>query len=256
MSCHLFTKAFFLSAALLPACAALGADSFDDLLKKGDAFDRKFQATEALVYYLPAEKMQPKNVRLLVRLARQYRHLMSDATTRESKLRLGHTAQDYSQRTAALAPGDAEAQLQVAITLGKMLPILPTKEQVDASPRIKDSVDKTLRLDPRNDTAWHILGRWNRVLADISSVKRALAGMIYGSLPKGSNEEAERDLQKAITLNPNRLMHYIELGRVYAQMGRKDDARRFIEKGLAMPELEKDDPETKERGREALSKLR
>jgi len=256
MSCHFFTKAFFLSAALLPACAALGADSFDDLLKKGDAFDRKFQATEALVYYLPAEKMQPKNVRLLVRLARQYRHLMTDATTRESKLRLGHTAQDYSQRTAALAPGDAEAQIQVAITLGKMLPILPTKEQVDASPRIKDSVDKTLRLDPRNDTAWHILGRWNRVLADISSVKRALAGMIYGSLPKGSNEEAERDLQKAITLNPNRLMHYIELGRVYAQMGRKDDARRFIEKGLAMPELEKDDPETKERGREALSKLR
>jgi Flp pilus assembly protein TadD len=79
--------------------------------------------------------------------------------------------------------------------------------------------------------------------------------MMYGSLPKGSNEEAERDMKKAIALNPNRLMHYIELGRIYAQMGRKDDARQFINKGLAMPDAEKDDPETKERGRETLQKL-
>jgi hypothetical protein len=38
-------------------------------------------------------------------------------------------------------------------------------------------------------------------------------------------------------------------------MGRTDDARRFINKGLAMPNSEKDDPETKERGRETLAKL-
>lgn len=89
----------------------------------------------------------------------------------------------------------------------------------------------------------------------MSLVKRYLAEMIYGSLPKGSNEEAEHAMRKAIELNPNRLMHYIELGRIYAQMGRKDDARQFINKGLAMPDSEKDDPETKQRGRETLQKL-
>jgi Flp pilus assembly protein TadD len=82
-----------------------------------------------------------------------------------------------------------------------------------------------------------------------------MAGLLYGNLPKGSIDEAERDMKKAIELNPNRLMHYIELGRIYAQMGRADDARRFINKGLAMPDREKDDPETKERGRETLAKL-
>jgi Flp pilus assembly protein TadD len=79
--------------------------------------------------------------------------------------------------------------------------------------------------------------------------------VLYGGLPEGSNEEAERDMKKALELNPNRLMHYIELGRIYAQMGRKDDARQFINKGLAMPDTEKDDPETKRRGRETLQKL-
>mgnify|MGYP003694409427 CR=1 FL=1 len=51
-------------------------------------------------------------------------------------------------------------------------------------------------------------------------------------------------------------MHYVELGRAYAQMGRTVEARRFIEKGLAMPNVEKDDPETKRRGRETLANLR
>ena len=62
-------------------------------------------------------------------------------------------------------------------------------------------------------------------------------------------------MKKAIALNPKRLMHYIELGRIYAQMGKKEEARQFINKGLAMPDTEKDDPETKQRGRETLAKL-
>ena len=36
-------------------------------------------------------------------------------------------------------------------------------------------------------------------------------------------------------------------------MGRADDARRFIAKGLAMQNTEKDDPETKREGRELLA---
>jgi hypothetical protein len=38
-------------------------------------------------------------------------------------------------------------------------------------------------------------------------------------------------------------------------MGRTDDARNFIKKGLAVQETEKDDPETKREGQEVLAKL-
>ena len=195
-------------------------------------------------------------MRLLVRIARQYRHLMADATTREEKLRLGSIALDYAQRAAALAPNDAEAQLSIAISYGKMLPFMGIKEQMEASRRIKDTVDKAIKLDPRNDLAWHVLGRWHRVLSDVNTLKRGLGSLIYGKLPQTTTEEAVKCFEKAIEINPNRLMHYVELGRAYAQMGRTVEARRFIEKGLAMPNVEKDDPETKRRGRETLAKLR
>ena len=62
-------------------------------------------------------------------------------------------------------------------------------------------------------------------------------------------------LEKAVELNPDSLIHYIELGRTYAQMGQTADARKFIEKGLAMPDVGKDDPEMKRMGRETLKDL-
>jgi tetratricopeptide (TPR) repeat protein len=231
------------------------AESFDDLLKEAKAFEKEFQAEDALPLYLAAEKLAPKNPELLVRIARQYRYLMTDASDTPEKLRLGRMALEYSTRAAACGPKNCDAQLAPAITLGKMLPYLPTKQQVAASPQIKESVDKALALDSHNDTAWHVLGRWNRVLAEVSSAKRFVAGLVYGQLPKGSIEEAEQDMKRAIAINPHRLMHYIELGRIYAEMGRKQEAREFINKGLAMPDTEKDDPETKQRGRETLAKL-
>ena len=225
------------------------------LIEKGGRFDEQLKEKEALECYLPANRLEPNNVDLLVRIARQYRHLMSDTTSKMEKLRLGNISLQYAQRAAALAPNDSEAQLSPAISYGKMLPYMTSKDQVAASPLIKAAVDRTLQLDPRNDTAWHILGRWNRVLANVNVVKRLLAKAVYGDLPVTTNEEAEKCLRKAIAINPNRLIHYIELGRIYAEMGRKEEARANILKGLSMPNKEKDDPEMKDIGRETLKKL-
>jgi hypothetical protein len=72
-------------------------------------------------------------------------------------------------------------------------------------------------------------------------------------LPPSSTVRCRRD--RTIEINPNRLMHYIELGLTYAQMGKGSDARDQIAKGLAMPNVDNDDPEIKRRGRDALAHL-
>ena len=255
MSFRFCVKELAVTAMLFAVCTSARAEPPDDLVRKGDVFDAKLQATEALEFYLPAEKLEPTNVRILVRIARQYRYLMADALTREEKLRLGNIALKYAQRAATLAPDDAEAQLSIAISYGKMLPLIGIREQIEASRQIKKTVDKAIKLDPNNDLAWHVLGRWNRVLSEVSTFKRSVASLVYSKLPQPTTEEAVSCFQKAIEINPNRLMHYVELGRAYAQMGRTAEARRFIEKGLAMPDVGKDDPETRRRGQETLAKL-
>jgi tetratricopeptide (TPR) repeat protein len=244
------------TAGLFLAGKGRASESADELIQKGDVYYARLQPSEALKFYLPAEKLDPNNAHLLVSIARQYRHLMSEASSKEQKLQLGNTAVDYAQRAVAIAPGDPETQLAVAISYGKLLPLLGTKDQIADSRLIKTAVDKVIALDSNNDLAWQVLGRWYLALADVNAVKRALAQVVYGKLPTAKYEDAVRCFEKAIELNPNRLMHYIELGRAYVQMGKSEEARKLINKGLAMPNTEKDDPEMKDVGRQLLAKLR
>src|SRR5882672_7252247 len=170
-------KALALALTLiLPlASTAVGAESAEELIQKGDVFYAKLQAAEALKFYLPAEKLDPENVRLLVRISREYRHLMSDATEARVKLLLGNTAVAHAQRAVILAPNDPETHLALAISYGKMLPLEGTKQQIAHSCLIKIAVDKVIALNPTNDLAWQVLGRWYRGLAEVGTVKRALA---------------------------------------------------------------------------------
>src|SRR5678809_974812 len=89
-----------LALVLALASTAMGAECAEELIQKGDVFYAKLQAAQALEFYLPAEKLDSNNVRLLVRIAREYRHLMSDATDASEKLQLGQTAVCYAQRAA------------------------------------------------------------------------------------------------------------------------------------------------------------
>jgi tetratricopeptide (TPR) repeat protein len=181
---------------------------------------------------------------------------MSDATKPVEKLRLGAIAVEYARRAAALAPSDPEAQLAVAISYGRMQPLQGSGDRIASACIIKAAAEKAIKLDPRSDLGWHLLGRWNFGYAEIGPIKRALGQVRYGKLPVTTYEEAARCFEKALALNPTRLMHYIELGRTNARLGKTAEARRLIEKGLAMRETEKDDPETKRLGRDALAKLR
>lgn len=250
-----FIQSLGFVAMVLAGTLSCTAETAGELITKGDKYDAAFEPNRALNYYLQAAELEPNNVPLLLRMARQYRYLLAQARSPAEKLKHGNTSLGYALRAAKLAPHDSEAQLSPAITYGKMLPFEGSKAQVEISPRIKAAADKAIRLDPRNDTAWHVLGRWHQVLANVGVLKRALGGIIYGKLPVTTNEAAVKCFIQAIAINPHRLRHYIELGHTYAQMGNTTEARRFLEKGLSMPDQEHDDPEVKVKGRETLSKL-
>ena len=128
-----------------------GAAPADELIAMGDTFYAKLQAAEALKYYLPAEKLEPSNARLLEHISREYRHLMIDATSAQEKLSLGSTAVNYARRAVAINPNDPEAQLAVAISYGELEPLQTNRQNFEAVRIIKDAVDKAIKLDPRND---------------------------------------------------------------------------------------------------------
>jgi tetratricopeptide (TPR) repeat protein len=245
-----------LAPLLIALCCAFPAFAgFAELVKSGDVHDARSECDAALQYYLPAEKIDPDNGALLVKISRQYALRMNDLPNKADKVASGKTALAYAERAVAAAPRDCDSHLALAICLGKLTPYIGAKEKIEASRRIKTAADQAVALDPKNDYAWHLLGRWHQSLANIGGATRMLAGAIYGGLPAASNDEAVKCFKKSISLNPKRLIHVIELGRTYAMMGRKAEAKQYLEQGLSMPEKEKDDAETKQRGRESLKEL-
>ena len=249
-------KAFLVfSSFFLPCGTGFGA-SVSELVKQGEVYDLKFNPTEALKFYLPAEQLEPKNAGILERIARQYRHQMADVPSVNEKIRLSGLAMDYAERAVALAPRDSEAHLSIAICHAKSIELYDRKGKMNALRQVKVSADQAIALNSGNHLAWYILGRWHQRVSDLGTMKRIVAEMAYGELPKATHEDAVKCFSKAISLNPARSVYYVDLGITYAAMGNREHAKTCIEKGLVLPSTGKDDSETKQRGKETLRTLR
>jgi Flp pilus assembly protein TadD len=250
---HLFAGCglwFLLTVSVLPAEAPLAA-----AIARGDEADEHLQTRESLAAYLEAEKLGGKDSALLRKIAREYSLSMVDTKSKDEQRVLGEKSLAYAQRSVATGPDDALAHLGLAICYGRLAPYLDNKTRIAYSKLVKEQADKALALDPSLDYGYHVLGAWNYELASLNPILRALAKLIYGDVPSASYDDAVKNLKKAIELEPHRVAHHVELGRTYAAMGQTELARAELNKGLALPSREKDDPGCKERAREALRKL-
>ena len=242
--------------ALLAIAASAHADSdIAQLMAEGDAYDAKLDNVHALEAYLQAEKLGASGAETLYRIARQYALRMNDTTSESAQRDLAETALTYAKRAIAADPKSAKAQLSAAVCYGRLVPYVSSKQKVEYSRLIKEHADSALQLDPTDSYAWHILGVWNYELAKMGPFMRGVVKVVYGGIPPASNEEAARLLRKAVEIAPDRVAHHVELGRTYLALGMKDQARIELQRGLALPDREKDDPVSKRRARDALAEL-
>jgi len=240
-------------ALLLPLAARAG--SVADLIKRGDALEAEGKYSAARAVFVEADAAQPNDAEILRRIAKEYSQQMVAESKSAENRTLGEKALDYAKRAKAADPRNANARLCLAISYGKVAFLESARTKVKYSRLIKEEADAAVRLDPSLDYGWHVLGRWNYELANFNAALRFLAQAIYGKFPDASNERAVECFQMAIAINPNRVIHHVELGRVYAAMGRKEEARAELKKGLSLPSREKDDDESKDRARRALADL-
>jgi len=242
-----------LIALLLPMQAR--AQSVNALIKQGDALDAKDRNAEALPIYLQADAAKPNDAEILRRIAKEYsQQMVGELQTPENRA-LGDKALAYAKRAKAADPNNADARLCLAICYGEVAFLESAATRVEYSRFIKDEAEAAVRLDPSLDYGWHVLGRWNYELANFNAALRFLAQTIYGKFPAASNERAAECFERAIAINPQRVIHHVELGRTYAAMGRTEEARAELKKGLSLPSREKDDDQSKDRARLALAAL-
>jgi tetratricopeptide (TPR) repeat protein len=245
-------KAFVL---LLFLASTLYAQGVGDLVTAGDALDEKNLNSEALPLYIKADALKPNDAEILRRISKQYAQLMLDAKSSSDRDELGRKALDAAKRAVGADPNNSQAHLALAIVYGRIALNEPARQKIEMSRLIKQEAETAARLDPKNDYAWHVLGRWNYEVANFNPVLKVLAQAIYGKLPDASNEKAVEYFKKAIALQPQRVVHHLELGRAYLALGEKQKARDEFNQGLSLPSAAKDDDVNKQQARATLKQL-
>lgn len=137
---------------------------------------------------------------------------------------------------------------------GRLALAAGTRERIERSRAVKHHADRAIELEDDIDGAYNARGQWNREVASLGFMSRAIVRTVYGGLPDASYEQAVDDFQAAIEIE-DRILHRYELARTYAIMDRPDDAREQIDILLDMPEVYYNDADLKDQARELRNDL-
>lgn len=200
----------------------------------GDAAFFRIDYPSAIAAYEQELQSHPNDAELLWRLARVF---VCEGEVKENGEgdAFFRAAESFARRCIAIDPDKPEGHTWLAATLGYLALNAGMKEQVRLTNELHSEIDKALSLNPNDAAAYSIRGSFYRALGNVSWVERQLASMFLGSLPEGGFEEGEAALKKAISLAPDVMRHHYELGALYLDWDKKDDARRVLEFAATLP---------------------
>jgi tetratricopeptide (TPR) repeat protein len=239
---------FFLTTSAALAQAQQSAFQEVDLLRAAGELEQVRGLLEA------ARQERPGDAEALWRLSRTYVDLGERAAQREQQEIFFQKGIDIAGEAVEADDGNDNAHLAYAIAAGRLGLISGTGQKVELSRVVKEHVDRALALNPHNAAAYHVRARWNYAIADLGFVAKAAARLVYGGLPVASFEQAVNDYRHATELD-NRTIHYLELGRTYLKLGRKEEARASFRSALAAPHRDPADPQHKQEVRDLLEQL-
>jgi tetratricopeptide (TPR) repeat protein len=244
------------------ACCRQDGTDIAQLHKNADRLYSQFKPREAVAELLKIFHADGNNFEALVKLARAYIDIgdllpENGANWQERKLKEYTAAQDYARKALRVDPNSTWSHFWIAAAVGSIAVVSPLSKQVDLSTEIRDEVEKSIALDPKNGSAYHVYGVWHRKVAEIGGASRMFASMLYGkSLPKGSLEKSIEYLKKAVTLNPSVIVSRLELARSYAAKSEWPAARALLKSIPELPAQFSDDAKHKQNAAQLLEEIK
>ncbi|MBE3112229.1 MAG: hypothetical protein IMZ54_01955 [Acidobacteria bacterium] len=248
--------------ALVAGLAGLGfAQTAAEHIQAGDQAYAQFDDQKALEHYSEALKLEPANYEAFWKTSRAMVDIAdvipaTDKDIKDRQMKMYTEATALAKKAVAANPNDTWGHFQLAAANGKRLLLLGKKEQIDASKAVRAEIDKAIELDSTNHLAYHALGRWHRRMDEIGGAKRFFGSIVYGSIPKGSYAESEKNLRKAIELHPEYANHYLELGRTLVALKKFGEAAEAFQKCIDLPKTTSKDDVLKVEAQAELEKLK
>ena len=148
-------------------------EDVNTFLAYGDSLFSAFDNESSLEYYQKAYDLDSTNYDACWKLSRAF---VDVGETLQDEVRADYYQKSdfYAQKAVELNPEGAKGHRTFSIAIGRVALDAGAKERVRLSKEVKKEVDLAIKLDPNDDIAYHVLGRWNRKLANLSWIERPL----------------------------------------------------------------------------------
>jgi tetratricopeptide (TPR) repeat protein len=137
------------------------------------------------------------------------------ATSTEDKLAAYDRGREVAKRAVELAPKNPEAHVWYGINTGRWGLTKGVTRSLFLLPTVRQEVDTTLELDPKNVRAL------------------ALSGNVYLEVPGlfgGDRAKAEQQFRRALEIDPHFSVARVDLARVHIASGRYGEARQELQR--------------------------
>lgn len=197
----------------------------------------------AVTKYDKILELDPNHYEALHSASLLYSRLGNRESDEAAKTKKFRVAKDLADRAIKQNPTDAEGYFVMSVAMGRIALIANSKERVAASKDIKQNAETALRYNTKHAGAWHILGRWNVKVANLSFAERAAASILFGGVPEGaSNENAVMCYQNALKYRPGYLLYMYDLAGAYLYVKNKEKAKQTLQKVVSSKPQTPDDP--------------
>ncbi len=247
-------------AALMCVGRTAAAQTAADEIARGDSAYAALNATAALADYQAAIKLDSTNAEALWKAAREAVDLGEAAgfeNQNHARDSLYKLAEQYATRAVQANPNEAVTHFTLAKALGRTALSKGGKEKVSYAKQVRAEALEALKLDSLDDGAWDVMGMWNAEIMRLNGFMRFFAEKLLGGQVFGQANwnSAQRDLEHAVALQPERIVHHLDLAGVYRDRGDKAKAREEYQKVLDLPATEYNDKYYKREAKQALAKL-
>jgi tetratricopeptide (TPR) repeat protein len=228
-----------------------------ELILRGDREYMARRPSASLALYEQALATEPRLYDALWRAARDAIDLGEFMTDIPTRNKLYKSAERYARSATEVNPKGADGHFELSRALGRAALAAGARERVRFARDVRASAEATLAIDANHAGAWHVLGVWNAEVMRLSGITRAFAKTFLGAqvFAEASWDKARTMMEKSVQLEPTRLVHRLDLARVYRDMGRGGDARAAYEAVLASALIDANDDRYKADARAELGRL-
>lgn len=250
---NIYKLIFCLVFLIVPFLVTQGQSALE---QRADSLYETYEEKQALELYNQILQENPDDYEALWRSSFLYSRIGNRLEDEDDQEEYYNKGIDLAERALKIDSTDTQSNFVMAVAMGRKALISGARDRVAASRDIKKFADRALQYDSTHAGAWHVLGRWNFKIANLSWLERTAANTLFGGIPgDASNDKAAEYIKKAIELNDNSVLYYYDLAKIYEEMGREEQAVSACQRSQDVPNLTPDDEQIKQDCRELIENL-